>query len=659
MSNLIDLKSHSVNTVLNLLLKDRTTNKNIILATDVYNNVAFTTEITKKLVLCGSIDICPRVLKSIEEQTQRTRKKAEVFTPAWICNKMNNYCDAEWFRRENVFNNEQNNDWISTTEKIKFPEGKSWKDYVNSKRLEITCGEAPYIVSRYDMATGNIIPIEKRIGILDRKLRVINENVNTYKSWNQWVYQAFKSVYGYEFQGDNLFIARINLLETFCEYTRDRWNTEPSNSSLKQIANIISWNLWQMDGIHGVIPYIGTVWEQEKEPYQMNLFEMLGITEETKEKTTEKRLETINCNIYDWCNNKVITYKSKEGERMKFDFCIGNPPYQDNTLGENETFAPPVYNKFLDTAYDIADKVEMIHPARFLFNAGSTPKDWNKKMLNDKHLKVLYYEQDSSKVFTNTDIKGGIAITYHDIKCEFGAIKIFTKYSELNDILHKVLAVDGFVSLSNIVVARTAYRLTDIMHKEHPEAINQLSKGHAYDMSTNIFDRLPQIFFDEKPDDNHDYIKILGRENNERVYKFIRRDYVNNVENFKYYKILVPQSNGNGTFGEVIGGLVIEEPNIANTETFISVGKFSMRSEAEVTKKYISTKFARTLLGILKVTQNGNKPVWKYIPLQDFTSSSDIDWSQSISDIDKQLYKKYNLSDEEINFIETNVKEME
>lgn len=197
------------------------------------------------------------------------------------------------------------------------------------------------------------------------------------------------------------------------------------------------------------------------------------------------------------------------------------------------------------------------------------------------------------------------------------------------------------------------------MHFDFPEAITKLSKGHAYDMSSNIFDRLPEIFHDKIPNDGDEYIKILGRYNNQRTYKYIKRKYVNDVENLGYYKVLVPQANGNGTFGEVIGGAVIEKPNVGNTETFISIGKFSSYNEASALKKYISTKFARTLLGILKVTQNGNKPVWKMIPLQNFTSSSDIDWLQSIANIDKQLYKKYNLSDEEIHFIETTVKEME
>lgn len=211
----------------------------------------------------------------------------------------------------------------------------------------------------------------------------------------------------------------------------------------------------------------------------------------------------------------------------------------------------------------------------------------------------------------------------------------------------------------DIVYSRTSYRLTEKMHQDYPDAIKKLSKGHAYDMSSNIFERLPNIFFDQMPQDEIAYIKVLGRLANKRVYKYIRKDYVNDVDNLAYYKVLVPQANGNGTFGESISQLVIAEPNVGNTETFISIGKFNSKIEAENAGKYISTKFARTLLSILKVTQNGNKPVWKMIPLQDFTSNSDIDWSKSVHEIDLQLYQKYGLSEDEIDFIETHVREME
>lgn len=430
------------------------------------------------LIGLDSIVLQPRILKALEYQKERTRNHAEVFTPAWICNKMINYFDDEWNKN------------------------KTWQQYVDLKVLEITCGEAPYLVSRYDTSTGEIIDIQNRIGILDRKIRIVNENTDNEDDWFKWTIRAFQSVYGYEYQGDNLLIARINVLMTFIDYLAFKYNRQPTTPELNKIANIISWNIWQMDGLTGTVP----LGEPEEEICQMSLFEDLQ-----SEKTTPKS------KIYNWRSSKSVTFKGENC--MKFDFVIGNPPFQDSSIGDNKTFAPPVYYKFVDAAYEVAYKVELIHPARFLFNAGSTPKQWNEKMLQDPHLKVMFYEQDSSKVFSNTDIKGGVAITYHDNNKNFGAIGIFTSYTELNSILKKVTKQDGFSTMKNIVVTRTAYRLSSKMHEENPDAINQLSKGHAYDMASNIFERLPQIFFNEKPNDNNDYIRILGRENNERVYK--------------------------------------------------------------------------------------------------------------------------------------------
>lgn len=343
---------------------------------------------------------------------------------------------------------------------------------------------------------------------------------------------------------------------------------------------------------------------------------------------------------------------------MKFDFVIGNPPYQDETIGDNKTFAPQVYNDFLDSAYSISDKVEMIHPARFLFDAGSTPKQWNKKMLTDPHFKILQYYAKSSDVFPNTDIKGGVAISYRDSMRDFGAIEIFTPFPELNSILSKVYHRDDFLSLSDIVVSRTAYRLTNEMHKDHPEAMGMLSNGHPYDMSTNIFERLPQIFFDEMPNDGNEYIQMYGREGNRRTYKFIRRAYVNNVKNLSRWKIFVPKANGSGALGEVLTTPLIGQPLIGHTESFISIGCFDSDIEAKSALLYIMSKFARCMLGILKATQDNPPEKWKYVPLQDFTPQSDIDWSVSIPEIDAQLYRKYGLTDDEIDFIENHVKEM-
>ena len=346
---------------------------------------------------------------------------------------------------------------------------------------------------------------------------------------------------------------------------------------------------------------------------------------------------------------------------MKFDFVIGNPPYQDENVGEQEQYRPPVYHKFLEEAYNVADVVEMIHPARFLFNAGSTPKAWNKEMLCDEHLKVLYYEQDSSKVFSNTDIKGGVSVTYRNINKNYGAIDTFTAFPELNSILKKVVVNNkNFKSFSDIIYGRNIYRFTNIMHKENPDAINKLSKGHAYDLSSNVFDRLSDIFFEKKPIDENEYIQIFGRQNNERVYRYVRKDYIACTgDNLDKWKLFVPKANGTGAIGEVLSTPLIGAPLIGATETFISIGAFSNKEDASRALLYVKTKFARAMLGILKVTQDNTKDKWAKVPMQDFTEKSDIDWTKSVADIDRQFYYKYGFSKEEIDFIETNVKEMD
>ena len=342
-----------------------------------------------------------------------------------------------------------------------------------------------------------------------------------------------------------------------------------------------------------------------------------------------------------------------------FDYVIGNPPYQEEFSADgNKTYAAPVYNKFMDAVDEVGSSVELIHPARFLFNAGSTPKEWNRKKLGDTHFKVLRYEEDATKVFPNTDIKGGVAITYRDRNREYGAIEVFTKYNELNRILQKIIKAKLVRSMKDIVVTRTAYRLTNKMHEDHPEAVLQLSKGHAYDMSTNIFERIPQIFFSEKPQDGNDYIQIVGRERNQRVYKFVRRDYVNEPKPLHRYSIILPKANNTGEFGEILSQPILTPPGVGSTETFLSVGYFESEMEDRNCLKYISTKFVRAMLGILKITQDLTPDKWEYVPLQDFTEQSDIDWSKSVHEIDLQLYRKYGLDESEIDFIEMHVKEM-
>ena len=289
--------------VIKILLSDKTTKRNIIWATDNYAERGYlaTDEMQLKQISGFTNGVIKsRVSKATEEQARRTRVKAEVFTPSWICNRMNNHCDEVWFGKKNVFNIEDGQKWRLNPNKVKFPEGRCWQEYVDSRRIEITCGEAPYIISRYDTTTGEAISLKRRIGILDRKLRIVNENAEDDNTWLKWTTRAFQSVYGYEFQGDNLFIARINAIMTYIEYYENRFNEKPNEKSLKEISNIIAWNFWQMDGITNTIPF-GAPKVQEE---QLDMFAVIANPEE---KTIK---ETPVCKIYDWRKDNSLLFTS-------------------------------------------------------------------------------------------------------------------------------------------------------------------------------------------------------------------------------------------------------------------------------------------------------------------------------------------------------------
>jgi len=334
---------------------------------------------------------------------------------------------------------------------------------------------------------------------------------------------------------------------------------------------------------------------------------------------------------------------------------IHNPPYQADVANEGDR-ANPVYDKFMDAAYEVADCVELIHPARFLFNAGQTSKAWNQKMLNDDHFKVLEYEADASRVFSNTDIKGGVAISLRDVRKTFGAIKTFAKYTELNSILQKVVQqTQSHEYFDSLVSSRGQYRFSDKFYEDHPEAVTDSGSGNM--VVSNAFDALSHVFIGKKSE-NSDTIAFIGRTQNARQIRYIQREYIIPNDYIDAYKVMMAEANGTGQFGETLSQPMISSPGEGATDTFISIGPFATKEEAAHALSYVKTKFARALLGVNKATQHNPRSVWKSIPLQDFTSASDIDWLAPIKAIDQQLYKKYNLSEEEISFIETHVKEM-
>ena len=642
--------------LLEVLLVDHSTQKNIFWATDSYvaegDGYGWHDSITVSAITGkhGSI-IMPRALKTRDEQLRRSRQMAEVFTPAWLVKKMNDAIDDEWNRAQDGRKDEL----------------EPWQRYVLTMELEISCGEAPFLTSRYDTVTAKPIPIDERVGLLDRKLQRVN-TFATDAEWTRWALLALAHVYGYEWQGDNLLLAREALLATFVDYHEQRFSCRPAKDIIRKAAEIIAWNVWQMDGLKAVVPASC----HDEKTVEAGLFETIetitpcagcqkdDVLQHNGQPCRLRRWlpsatetpDSFECNYTDFITKKHKTYHKRKW-LMRFDFVVGNPPYQQEK--EDNGRQPPVYDKFMEAAYHVSGKVLLITPARFLFNAGQTQKEWNKKMLSDPKLKVLMYEQDSSKVFPYTDIKGGIAITYRSEKDDFGAIGVFTPYSELNSILHKVKEKMN-KSLAEIIYAPTKFDL-ETLYKDHPE-FKSLIKSGGKDklLRTNIFDRL-SIFKSVKEDND---ISVFGLVSAKRTWRYIKRCYIDDSnEQLNKWKVLLPKSNGSGTLGELLSTPLIAKPLEGYTQTFIGIGAFETEEDAQAAYKYVVSKFARTMLGILKITQDNPPEKWKYVPLQDFTMSSDIDWSQSISSIDLQLYDKYGLTEEERNFIETHVKEMD
>lgn len=659
MERLIDVASYPVLPVLDKLLQNKSTKKNIIWATDTYasfgNGFQDTDQIDRTLLLQHADVIRPRIRKSMEDQAQRTRKKAEVFTPAWVCNEMNNVCDEDWFHRKNVFNTPQeDHSWVPTEGKIELPKRKRWQCYVDSRRLEITCGEAPYLCSRYDASTGERIePLNRRIGIVDRKLRVVNENTQTREEWVKWAVRALDASYGYEYQGDNVLIARVNLYLTFIDYYKERWGEIPPGKLLRIIANRIAWNIWQMDGLKDIVP-TGKPYE---EFHQMTFGELFSSDWEEAERKMEEAV-AIPAVTYNWRSKLSVLFrkvKEKTMGKKLFDFVIGNPPYQEETANDGDR-KNPIYNLFMDQAYDTSSNVELITPARFLFNAGQTPKAWNKKMLEDTHLKVLYYEPDATRLFHDTEIKGGIAITFRSDSKDFGAIGTFTSYQEMNGVVKKVNQVEhGKNRLDSIIASQGLFRFSKLAFDAFPQVRALSGKGTGAKIVSNIIKKAPELFSSKR---NEKSIRILGRIDGNREYRFINKEYIENNKYIDGYKLFLPEANSQGHFGETLTLPILGLPGDGSADTYLSAGPFKTEIEARTLETYLKTKFFRAMLGIKKVTQHCPPAVWNMIPMQDFTPSSDIDWSQSIHDIDLQLYQKYGLDETEIEFIESHVKEM-
>lgn len=584
--------------------------RNIVWATQDYEDLGIHADqqITLDVLNANPGLIAQRTTKARDAQAVRTKKRAEIFTPAWLVNFQNDVVDHAWSAGHEPYDDAIPDASAGIVRPLRptlpaFDDvsGKAWENYVDRRVLEVACGEAPYLTSRYDATTGEPIALGGRVGFFDRKLAAIPISLGDEAATLNWALRALRATFGFELQGDSLLLARLNLLASFDEATSALLGRSLVADDLTEAAHVIAQNVWQMDG---------------------------------------------------------LTLKSPSGADVvlpvdSFDITVANPPYQKAMAGTSDR---QIYPDFMDFAFRVSSLACFVTPARFLFNAGKTSKKWNRQVLADPHVSVSLFEADSRRIFPTAEVKGGIAVTLRDTNVSLAPIGSFIPDLQLRSIVARVHAVaDSF--LDQIVFAPESYRFTSVLHVEYPQAIERVSAGHSFDVTTNCFDVLPEVFHDVA---HRGMIGVLGRQNNRRLVKFIDRRYVHDHPNLNAWKVALAKSNGAGKLGEVLAPPVLLSPGFAHTQSFISIGAFGTRKEAEELATFLHTKFARLLLGSLKVTQDNKRAVWANVPNLVSKAPADlsIDWGSLVPVIDSQLADFFGLSEAEKAFVNERAQEM-
>ena len=680
MENKVDIKEnyiHELNDkLLEILLKDHSSNKNILWATDNYKHkgtgyYAHDNITLKAITGRNGLVIKPRVEKSKKEQDLRIKQKAEVFTPSWICNDMANNLDETWFEKQGVFNVKNDKTWTVNTNKTPFT-NKTWQDYVKLKVLEISCGEAPFLVSRYDTVTGKWLDVNERIGMLDRKLRVVNENTDNADDWLYWATEAFKATFGYEWQGDSLLIARENLLFTFIDYYSDRFNSKPTDDQLIEIAKILSWNIWQMDGLKYVIPNSC----KPVPKMQLSIFE----DEEPEECPSCKKGNNhshtgIYSKIMNWDTKRSIKFYKGE-KKMKFDFVIGNPPYQE-TINKTETQTQAnstwIYQHFQVAADKIGRCSCLIYPFGGWFDSPTRLGGLGNTILKDGHtISVYAFEGTSDKrawyrtdkkpepLFgENANLSAGVSIVLRD-EGQHNTFKYANRmYTDA------VVNVDT-KDTDDITPNPLFININSKLGKN--KLIEQTKKG-VFGIESNFVELNPEKVSQNENDWKNPILLLTndksGSTGRAKLFYTDKTNIPKGNTYFDCYKVIINSAypkksltSGNPTITNVqrrINELVeVLSPNSAFGSSRMSLFMTESKEECDNFIKYTKTKF---FAGLTLQEPNRRATFGDIIPCQNYSKTSDIDWSKSIEEIDRQLYDKYKLTEEEINFIETHVRE--
>ena len=514
----------------------------------------------------------------------------------------------------------------------------------------------------FEPATGEAAFLSE---ILRQKLSIhANDNSDSEKFRYNMLW-CLASLYGLEIQPKNVDAAKKILFDIFATHYKIISGTLPDNQLACAANFILNQNILQGDATDKSSQIQFSVWENfsgdihlarrfafpysnffpdDKNPAQINPFNFFSVSEpfDLINIASQSFHEVDQQSIADQLRNFVV---------------VCNPPYQADDRGDTSNYATPVYDKFLDNYHAACNKVIMIHPARFLFNAGATSQDFNDRKLADVHFTILRYFPKSADVFSGVDIKGGIAITYRDENKIFGAIQIYIPFPELKSIFDKVTTRKDFKPLSEIIYSQKLYKFSQKFYADNPYVKKLITDGRT--LKTNAFETLPEFFTEDKPNDGAEYIQIYGMYKKKRAFRFVRADFVDDNINYHKYKIFIPKAYGGaGALRENGPTMLVGLPLVGCTESFVTLGAFDNAAETESALKYVKTKFARVLLGVLKVTQEATPDKWRYVPQQDFSAGSDVPWGLSVAEVDAYLYEKYQLTAEEIAFIEANVKAM-
>lgn len=693
------------------LLKDRSTGKNILWATDDYCELGAgygaQDEILPELITGehGRV-IMPRAVKTKAAQTSRTRNMAEVFTPTWICNKMNNLADAAWFGRSGIFNVENGIERTNVEAKIIFPNSRqkgagSWTAYLAAKRLEITCGEAPYLASRYDAATGEALPLERRVGLLDRKLRVVNERTRNLrdkgraqKRWLQLAKLALQSVYGFEWQGDNVLLARENILCSAMDYFAAKFGEPLPQAWLPQLARIISWNIWQMDGLKGVVPNSCHDYRTLRKPVEPSMFDKRNFSASALKRSAgfcevdENELQKCQgclkdnvdwhngtyCKIKNWSTGKVFHFKDLLGRQgseadmekdFKFDVVIGNPPYQSEStditpVSNNQKPVRNIFQYFQQEADAIASDITcLIYPGgRWIHRFGKGLQDFGLAQINDETLEKIIFYPLANEIFDRVQIADGISIvvkekskTGNSFEYEFrqgNVCKSITVKNPGENLLPLNPAdikicekIDDFVSKNNLsylhnsILPRSLFKIESNFVEENPDKVKPYNLNEVYDK-----DKYIKLFTNDKAGK-------MGR----ATWYLAERDVItSNTEFISQWQVVVSSANAGGQKRD--NQIEIVDDNSAFGRSRVALRSFSTKKEAENFFKYANTYLIKyTFL----MTDESLTSLGKRVPdiINYKADNGFIDFSKNL---DKQLYDLIALDEEDRAYIENKVK---